>query len=228
MERWVVNLTDRALTPVQEGVLKLGLKFAPAPTSFPMVDTTAAVEEAARELKVEEADDLQGRVCGILRCAKLPADNMTREQRKMLKELRGLDNQVILPADKGNATVVIKKEDYDTKIRGLLGTSTYRQLERDPTVTQENRLGHKLKGLEKCGEILGHLYRMLRSSGSQPSRIYRLSKIHKPDAPLRPIVSCIGSPSYQLSKHITSILTPLTGQTESKGLSTLHTGTGFN
>ena len=171
LKRWVVNLTDRTLTPAQEEVLQLGLNFTPAPTRFPLVDAMAVVEEGARGLREEEADVLRGRVCGIRRRAMLPMDKLTQKQRKALKELRGLDDEVILPADKGNATVVMK-EDYETKIRGMLETSTYRQLQRHPTATQENRLSHKLKGLEKCGEIPGHLYHVLRPLGSQLPRIY--------------------------------------------------------
>ena len=37
-------------------------------------------------------------------------------------------------------------------------------------------------------------------------------KIHKPDMPLRPIVSAIGSPTYSLAKFVTKIISPLTGQ----------------
>ena len=70
LERWVVNLTDRSVSKPQEDVLKLGLNFAPAPTKLPVVDTIAAVEEGARQLSEEDAEDLRGRVCGILRHAK--------------------------------------------------------------------------------------------------------------------------------------------------------------
>ena len=51
-----------------------------------------------------------GRVCGILRCAKLPQDNHTKEQRKPLKELRRID-ELVLPADKGNATILMTREE---------------------------------------------------------------------------------------------------------------------
>ena len=37
------------------------------------------VEEGARKLKGVEAEDLRRRVCGILRRAKLPQDNLTKE-----------------------------------------------------------------------------------------------------------------------------------------------------
>ena len=45
--------------------------------------------------------------------------------------------------------------------------------------------------------------------------IYGLPKIRKEHVPLRPIVSCIGSPSYPLSKHIAKLITPLAGRTNS-------------
>ena len=72
----------------QEEVLKLGLNFVTAPRKIPILDTIAAVEEGARKLRVEEANDLRGRVCGILRSAKKPSDNVSKSCRQALKELR--------------------------------------------------------------------------------------------------------------------------------------------
>ena len=68
--------------------------------------------------------------------------------------------------------------------------------------------------MEKDGEIMEGLYHRLRPSGSQPPRIDGLSKIHKPEVPLKPILSCIGAPSYQLSKHLPSLISPLAGKTD--------------
>ena len=45
----------------------------------------AAVEECARKLKTEEANDLRGRMCGVLRNAKQPKDNITKEYREALR-----------------------------------------------------------------------------------------------------------------------------------------------
>lgn len=45
--------------------------------------------------------------------------------------------------------------------------------------------------------------------------MYGLPKIHKPDIPLRPIVSFLMSPTYELSKHLTKVLGPLVGNTSS-------------
>ena len=49
---------DWTLSKPQEDVLKLGLNFAPAPTKLSLLDTIAAVEEGARQLNEEGAEDL--------------------------------------------------------------------------------------------------------------------------------------------------------------------------
>ena len=112
-------------------------------------------------------EDLRGRVYGILRHAKPPNDNLTKEQRKTLKELKDLEDEVILPADKDNATVVMRREDYSTKMKVMLEISTYQQLGKYSTATQESRLSSKLKELKKCSEMTGNRYHQLRPTGSQ-------------------------------------------------------------
>ena len=83
------------------------------------------MEEGARKLMDTDAEDLHGWVCGTLRQVKLPNNNFTKELRKALKELKQM-NVAILPADKGNSTVLMATEDYNTKMRRLLETTTYR------------------------------------------------------------------------------------------------------
>ena len=134
---------------------------------------------------------------------------MNKGHQKALKELRSLEDEVILPADNGNATVVMKRSDYNEKMRGMLDdTNTYRKLRKDPTATQEARIVRTLLQLHNNGEITKSIYKRIRPSGSCSPRIYGLPKIHKPQTPLRPIVSCIDAPSYKLSKYIASIISP--------------------
>ena len=54
-------------------------------------------------------------------------------------------------------------------------------------------------------------YCRLRSSAGGVPRLYGLPKIHKPDIPLRPIVSFMSSPTYALSKFLASLLSPCVG-----------------
>ena len=94
----------------------------------------------------------------------MPRSNLTKAQRIVLKELRGLEEEVILPAEKWNTTVMMRC-GYDGKTE-MLDTSTYGKLRGDPTATQENSWRHKLKGLEKNHEITSVLYNKLTPTGS--------------------------------------------------------------
>ena len=85
-------------------------------------------------------------VCGILRLAKVLRSNLMKEQRTALKKLRGIEDEVILPVDKGNSTMTMRRCDYNGKMEEMLGTGTYRKLRGDPRATQENRLVVNLSG----------------------------------------------------------------------------------
>ena len=49
-------------------------------------------------------------------------------------------------------------------------------------------------------------------TGCVPPKFYGLPKIHKPDTPLRPIVSSCGSVTYGVAKELAKILKPLLGK----------------
>ena len=49
-------------------------------------------------------------------------------------------------------------------------------------------------------------------TGCVPPKFYGLPKIHKPDTPLRPIVSSCGSVTYSVAKELAKILKPLVGK----------------
>lgn len=53
-------------------------------------------------------------------------------------------------------------------------------------------------------------------STAQTPRFYALLKTHKENYPIRPIVSFIGSPTYQISKYLSKILTPFTNLANQK------------
>ena len=86
---------------------------------------------------------------------------------------------------------------------------------KDPTTKVEKRVTETLKQLHKEKVIDKTLFEKLRPNYCRALCFYGLPKIHKPDNPLRPIVSAIGSPTYHLAKFVTSIISPLMGNTSS-------------
>ena len=97
----------------------------------------------------------------------------------------------------------------------LSDANSYKRLDKDPTPSLERRMNSTLWSLTKNGELHRQLHNTLRSSAGNIPRLYGLPKIHKPGTPLRPIVSFVDSPSYQLSKHLSELLSPLIGKSHS-------------
>ena len=146
---------------------------------------------------------------------------MTKDERQALKRLKTDENIVILPADKGRVTVVMDKTDYYDKMDTLVNDKqTYEKLKRDPTPSLQRKLNSKLLDLKKTDVIDIQRYNRLRCRVPQPPKLYGLPKLHKPNIPMRPIVSFCGSPTYELSKYLTTILKPLTNESRHKLQST--------
>ena len=147
-----------------------------------------------------------------LQNAKKPRPNLGKEQREALRKLKEDDSIVILPADKGNAIVVMNKEDYDKKMKAILDGGDYAVLRTNPTTKLDKKLNVMLRELwEK--EINKTGYDRLRATYSVTPQLYGLPKIHKPEVPLRPIVSSINSPTYNLAKFLTRVVSPLACRT---------------
>ena len=62
-----------------------------------------------------------------------------RVQRKWLNKLRSLEADVILLADKSNATCITNRRRLWHDEGGYAGTIIYRQLMKDPTPTKERQ-----------------------------------------------------------------------------------------
>ena len=121
-----------------------------------------------------------------------------------LKNLSKDNSIYITRPDNGRGIVLMDKDDYDNKMLNILNDqNTFKIMEVDETIKQEDKLIRKLKQLKDDGFINEKEYNYCRSTGSQPARIYGLPKIHKTGVPLRPIVSASGTLNYKLAKLLT-------------------------
>ncbi|XP_046400869.1 uncharacterized protein LOC124167115 [Ischnura elegans] len=208
--RTVVNLTDERIDEGTFSVLSKGLNFAPAPRNIPFGDIIGGVEEAIRKLPSDAAEEVRSDISHVLKNAVLPKANFSKNERNALNSLRRKTSIVVLPADKGNATVLMKSDDYREKVLELLSGSTYRRIPRDPTDIIARRTSKLIKEMNLPPETAKNLL----PQAPVPPRFYGLPKIHKEGTPLRPIVSAINSPKYYVAKYLTGILTPFLGLSE--------------
>lgn len=117
----VHNLSTYRLDPAESSVLELGLNFNTGPASD-VRRVICAAENAVNQVHQSHRDEARTRVVGVLsrlRQRKFPSP-LSADERGAIKRLRENGEIVILPADKGNATVVLDTAVYKRKMLDLL------------------------------------------------------------------------------------------------------------
>ncbi|XP_037529333.1 uncharacterized protein LOC119406675 [Rhipicephalus sanguineus] len=198
----VVNLSSRQLSEHEASVLSKGHNFNTT-TPPPLPQIIAAVEYGIQHIDSDSRDNVRLKAIGIL--SKLPArprGNLTKPEKEALQELRKDSTITILPADKGNSTVILDRKSYEDKIKNLLNNPEYVKLTKDPTPRIQRELNKLLADIFKDHPESRTLYlRLICRNGSAPG-FYGLPKIHKSGIPLRPIVDFRTSPLRMLSEHL--------------------------
>ena len=205
-KKWVINMSSRQLTHIETDLLTKGLNFSITSKTLPNKDIIATIEDAVKDLEKEEADTIRAKVSLTLLNSKPPKDNLSKDERKALKELQSDTSIVISPADKGRSTVILNREDYLEKCMDHINNGPYQLLKKDPTTKIKAKTLKQLKVLKDNEFIDNKLYYYLKPIDSPAPRFYGQPKIHKPGVPIRPIVSYSGSPLYNLNKYIANIL----------------------
>jgi hypothetical protein len=207
-----IPVTEHVLTGSEQSVLLKGLNFAIA-NPHSNLDMACAVESVVSKLPQTSGMEFRWKTRSMLQKSKSSTPNISKEEMKAVRSLRLNQDIRILPADKGNCTVVLDESKYNDKINTLLESGVYEPLPKHPTAKIERKVQQILA---KHKTVLPtEMKQKLTPYHSKPPHLYGLPKIHKPDIPLRPIVSSIGSPCYAVAGFLHKILSPLVGRSES-------------
>nr|XP_054754438.1 uncharacterized protein LOC129260495 [Lytechinus pictus] len=206
----VVNLSKRKLTSDESALLAKGLNFSVAPKRVPATEIVAKVESSIRSLDAETIGSVRREINAILSSAEPPKPNITPGMRKALKSLKEDESIMILPADKGRASVILDTDVYRAKMSELIESISIALSGRTrPTPLPSLPLFFAAFTRMVTSMILPTVSLNRRRSNRPGSMDYL--KIHKADIPLRPIVSCVSSFAYNTSKYLADILAPLVG-----------------
>ncbi|CAF1943380.1 unnamed protein product [Rotaria magnacalcarata] len=243
-EKIITNLSNYQLTPEETATLQNGLDYIHPPTKFDDKTFISNIEtyfvnilgHATDKRDYEEREEnekitynltpkqLAGAneirtTCNNFRRAAIKEirinQQSTNKIRQVLKNLSQNRNIVITRPDKGRGIVILNKHDYIKKLTTILSdNTTFKEIDEDPTIKQENRLNTKLLELKNSELITLQEYKYARSTGSQPAQIYGLPKIHKkpdPDGilPIRPILSSSKTFNFRLAKLLANKLNKL-------------------
>ena len=128
---------------------------------------------------------------------------------KALVDLKNDKTICICRADKGNSTVILDQSAYLEKMLLILEDQNKFSKDSQKSLKQlrleVNRCVSKLKTLNVPSSVIN---RLSPTNCSLP-KLYGLPKIHKPNVPLRPILSMTNSPTYNLAKWLANLLKPV-------------------
>ncbi|VDM05631.1 unnamed protein product [Schistocephalus solidus] len=129
-----------------------------------------------------------------------PAKFNSRMELDALRTLNADRIIVILPADKGRSTVELDMSEYLQKANALLDDRhAYLRCDGDPMKKLVAKINATLASLQSNGAISKAERLTIKPTDSAMARFYGLPKVHKHGAPLRPIISLRGTPTFNLA-----------------------------
>ena len=97
-------------------------------------------------IKMGEAEELWEEVKAILKKKQPPMSNITKEEKKALKELKNDNTRIIMTADKGVSMVVMNRDEYITKAEELASQPAYKSIPTNPTTKYKNNPAESHQG----------------------------------------------------------------------------------
>ncbi|BHF71353.1 hypothetical protein SprV_0401441100 [Sparganum proliferum] len=181
-DKRVHNLSSKELTKDQMQVLRHEASFNTADAK--PVNMIAAVESILCQTEAtEETKNLIRHQVSSLLMAHRPREVLSKVERDALRELKADKDLVIVPADKGRATVVLDRADYLQKAKGLLeDRQFYVSCATNPLKALTREINATLLALENSGAITPTDRRMARPQDTALATIYGLPKVHKDGA----------------------------------------------
>jgi len=132
-------------------------------------------------------------------------DKHRRNEYKIINQIKKLSdaNAIITKADKGNSTIIMYENDYYSKVQTFITNNNFTQLTQDVI----DKLQRNIRtAINECNDIIpkDKKWKYINLNTATPN-IRGLIKIHKHEAPIRPIVNCKTAPAYKLEKPLTKI-----------------------
>ena len=163
-----------------------------------------------------QKSDMKAKFLGIFhRYSKVKTTKQTKEDDDVIRNLAKNQEIAILRQDKGRGVVIMDRSVYDRKCKQFLDSEKFVKLDSDPTATFQSKMQRTLLSMKNAFDA--KTYKKLYPSSSRPGLFFGLAKVHKVPKgvkdvevlPLRPVISNIGTATYETSKYLAELLKPL-------------------
>ncbi|XP_044745148.1 uncharacterized protein LOC123307011 [Coccinella septempunctata] len=219
--KFIYNYTQAVLPDSVHRILSLGPKFG-LPLNISEIPIHTIIKDLEYCISNLESDEdernrLRASTTNILtnfyRRYEMPkfTKRLMQEVHETKQFLKTHTDLLVGRSEKGNSTVIMLKKDYEEKMQEMLSDrNIYKPTCKDPTMKYQKRVNEFAKKLVENQFISKTLSKKIMTHNSVPPKIYGLRKTHKENFALRPIVSCVNAPCYNLATFLHQILLPVT------------------
>ena len=216
-----VNLSSHVLTQDQKDLLNLGLNCSYYPKNNQQ-EKKAELELLYQQIcdhhkagRIDVNRDIQAQLLaeGTKQRGNTKSRVLTPRLHKAAGELRGNSNLIIRKADKSSVFVLLDRHDYLSKVNTILqDPSKFQRLTKNPIEKQKKDLNRIIDAIN--AEQGGVKFRKL-TGDYNTGYFYGNPKTHKEGAPVRPIISQIPTPAYEVAQQLNSVISPYIPKTYS-------------
>jgi len=217
VEKTIINLTDTPLSDEETKILQFGMKHGIKQKLY-WNNIKTNVEEFYQKLiqkkLIDESDtNIKSQLKTISQGFYNRNRNVSQHDHNILINLKEKGLKVC-SFDKGNGTVVMTANQYKEKMRPLLEGSQFQKIKLRknaiaPNIKLDEKFDVLLTKVTNRKSFLSDIFSSLKRVSSQPAKLYGLPKVHKPNIPMRPILSTVASMNHSVAQALDKILKPL-------------------
>ena len=213
-----LNLSDVNISPELAAIFDLGMnchlrqKYDTLVKKIQIEKLYKNIQAKSKDntITISEDDQLKCELkrFGLRKPQDFSKNLLDKDQFQLVKDFTRNPDVITRKADKSNLFVIMNKQNYVEKIDHILSDQDkFVKSNKDPTPQLKKKLRdlieiiHAKNGAVRFPMPVGHY---------EPGYIYGNAKIHKnqEDPPLRPIISQIGTPTYEIAKKLNNIIAP--------------------
>lgn len=203
----VKNLSSVQLSVSECSLLEKGLKYNMQPVVSKKPLQSLAVDSEMAIVRSKKDEAVKHLVASNIKQAFTSSTTSlishdTRIYRSLQNKIQQND-LVVSKADKGNTVVILERNSYIQKVNDVIQGSDFEKLRSDPTRIFTEQLKNVTKHVSY---ISPNSLKYVVPMNPRSPMLYGLPKIHKVNIPIRPVVSYIGAPAYNLSRHLNYLL----------------------
>ena len=206
----IQNLSTRQLTQVETEALSFGLKFAIGGQGC-----NNQLDTSIKNYRGNRGTTDNGFVQGLSWALEAVAQDhewaLPRRHREALRDLGRDESIFISSADKGGGVVIMGSQQYTEKMGVLLSDAqVYERVPVGTSTTESKNFNQEARRILRRSERGKKMQWLLEESPRCPT-MRGLPKTHKPNVPMRPITSGIGSAPHRLARVLAKPLSKRLG-----------------